>query len=192
MTTKAAEIQAVLDRSRARLDSISPHERDAYSAYMNRTANAWKEQEQVDPLERFASALNAKLDQMEADLASASQTGETEDGYMAMLEERADSLSEEVDSFIASMKSQTGSSRVNDSYNDRMDRLGSAWKDEAKPAAKAPAKPAQPAKRIAAGDAQSTLDAAYKARQERTANAWKDGRESSPVASAAPDLVFGC
>lgn len=189
MTTKIEKIQAVIDASRARLDAYSPSEGSAYTAYMNRQASAWKEQEHVDPADRMTGALEHRLDELERDLRTASNAGETGDAYVEMLAARGDSLSDDVDSFIESRKALKTTNPVNDAYNARMDRLNNAWKDQAKPAAKKAA-PAQSVKRSPVGDSQATLDAAFKAKQDRMANAWKDGQQA-PQATIGADLAFG-
>lgn len=204
--TTLAAIRAQVDRAAARLDSYAETEKDAYRAYMDRQSNAWKDQDQVEPRDRLADVLNAKIDQMGADLASAANAGETGDGYVGMLEERADSLSEEVDIYIEAKKGRASESQIratgDAAYQARMDRLSSAWKDsdekseeEERAESRKRVKAEQEArefKPIFAGDAQSTLDAAFKAKQQRTANAWKDGHQGHQELAAAPDLRFGC
>ncbi|WP_313487298.1 hypothetical protein [Stutzerimonas kunmingensis] len=204
--TTLAAIRAQVDRAAARLDSYAETEKDAYRAYMDRQSNAWKDQDQVEPRDRLADVLNAKIDQMGADLASAANAGETGAGYVAMLEERADSLGEEVDAYIEAKKGRASESQIratgDAAYQSRMDRLSSAWKDSDEKSEKE--KQAESRKRLKeeqearefkpvfSGDAQSTLDAAFKAKQQRTANAWKDGQQAHQEPAAAPDLRFGC
>lgn len=200
-----AAIRAKIDRAAARLDSYAETEKDAYQAYMDRTANAWKEQDQVEPVDRLADVLNAKIDQMGADLASAANAGETGDGYVAMLEERADSLTEEVDAYIEAKKGRASESQLratgDAAYQSRMARLSSAWRDsdektedeklaESRKRVEAEQQ-AREFKPVFAGDAQSTLDAAFQAKQQRTANAWKDGQQAHQEPAAALDLRFG-
>jgi hypothetical protein len=196
------DIQAVIDRTRGRLDAYSPDGGDAYQARMNRLADAWKGQTDLEPIDRVPEMLNAKLDQLQADLNSAANAGETAEGYLAMLEERADSLAEEVDTFIEAKRARAANDSQTDPYQARMDRLGSAWKDSDEETEKE--KQAKSRKRldeeqkarefkpVFSGDAQSTLDAAFQAKQQRTANAWKDGHQTNQAPTAAPDLRFGC
>lgn len=200
--SKIAAIRAGIDRAEARLDSYAETEKDAYRAYMDRQSNAWKDQDQVEPRDRVADVLRAKFDQMKADLASAANAGETSDGYVAMLEERADSLAEEVDAYIEGKKATDTRATSDAAYQSRMDRLSNAWRDsdektedeklaESRKRVEAEQQ-AREFKPVFAGDAQSTLDAAFKAKQQRTANAWKDGQQAHQEPAAAPDLRFGC
>jgi hypothetical protein len=197
-----SSIQAVIDRTRARLDSYMPDEGDAYQKHMDRLANAWKGQTDLESIDRLPEILAAKLDQLQADLNTAANAGETAGGYLAMLEARADSLAEEVDTFIEAKKARPANDSQTDPYQSRMDRLSSAWKDsdeetEEEKQAKSRKRldeeqKAREFKPVFSGDAQSTLDAAFKAKQQRTANAWKDGHQASQTPAAAPDLRFGC
>lgn len=192
------DIQAVIDRTRGRLDSYSPDDGDAYQARMNRLADAWKERPDLEPIDRVPEMLNAKLDQLQADLSAAANAGETADGYLAMLEARADSLAEEVDTFIEAKQATRSNDSQSDPYQARMDRLSTAWKDEESEAEKAKKARQQVAEEQDARnyqpkftDAQSTLDAAFKAKQQRTANAWKDGNQASQTPAAVASLQFG-
>jgi len=200
--TNLAAIRAGIDRAEARLDSYAETEKDAYRAYMDRQSNAWKDQDQVEPRDRVADVLRAKFDQMKADLTSAANAGETDSGYVAMLEARADSLAEDVDAYIEGKKATDTRATSDAAYQSRMDRLSNAWRDsdektedeklaESRKRVEAEQK-AREFKPVFAGDAQSTLDAAFQAKQQRTANAWKDGQQAHQEPAAAPDLRFGC
>lgn len=167
---------------------------------MERLSSTWKDRDEEAPVDRMVEVIQRQIDQLQHSLRGAVNAGETGDGYLAMLEESADRISQSIDTYIATKKgTATGTESRDAAHDARMDRLSNAWKDDEKTLAE---KKADSKKRteeqeearnyqpVTSSDSQATTEDAFRAKQQRTADAWK-GDHAVPQGDTAPDLQFG-